>query len=82
MEAINQKTRTAQVEHRRRVDLDVLIPAADALMLFRGLMETCRDILHDNLDEELASRIFCEVARRLQSLLPGPRTVIENKLDD
>jgi hypothetical protein len=81
MEAINQKTRTAQMEHRRRVDLNVLIPAADALMLFRGLMETARDVLHDHLDEEIAERVFRDVACRLQALLPGPRTVIENQPD-
>jgi hypothetical protein len=73
METISLKGRTAQAEHRRAVDLSVLVPAAEALGLFRALLETTRQVIRDRLaDPRQASELFREVCHGVQHLLPAP----------
>jgi hypothetical protein len=76
---INLKARAAQAEHRRRVDLNSLIPGEKALILFNAILETCKLTLLDSLeDERQAKKIMGEIALKVYKMLPTQQ-VIENR---
>jgi hypothetical protein len=75
---IRVRVRCSAAEHRRLMDLECFVPAADALMLFRALLETTRQVIRDRLkDPRQASELFREVCRGVQHLLPAP-TIPDN----
>jgi hypothetical protein len=76
---INLKARAAQAEHRRRVDLNNLIPGEKALILFNAILETCKLTLLEGLeDERQAKKIMGQIALKVYRMLPTQR-VIENE---
>lgn len=80
---ILKRTTVSGQEHRRLIDLQSLIPASDALLVFRAIMETVKDVVMDSVqDRSQASKIVSQVASKVCEMLPGSspdRVVIENQ---
>ena len=69
--AIDLKMRASTASHRRSVDLGRLVPADEALAVFRLLLDTVWDVLRNRLDDQRqASEVFCAISRRVRGLLP------------
>jgi hypothetical protein len=81
-EIINLKARAAQAEHRRRVDLNSLIPGEKALVLFNAILETCKVTLLDEMEDSAqAKKIMGQIALKVYKMLPTQQ-VIENELQE
>jgi hypothetical protein len=75
VKACTRRARCSAAEHKRQLDLRSLVPADDALMLFRATLETMKQVLCDRLaDPRQASELFRDVCRGVQHLLPAPAT--------
>ena len=78
-DAAAHKARLAATEHKRQVDLHVLVSVCWVDELLLAFVERVNDALNHHLDIDLARRIMGEIARQCEPLLVRPgRAVIDN----
>jgi hypothetical protein len=64
-QCIQDRARLAQVEHRREVDMQCLMPVDDALAFARALLDACAEVITDR-------KLLAALMERCRQFLPRP----------